>query len=78
MLRKKWTQQFLERGRNNTAFTYAGILCKAGIEQSKALNFIIAVIPDLSQREVVRADKYAYKHNIFSSHRRTYLNRKRR
>lgn len=78
MLRKKWTQQSLDRGRNNTAFTYAGILCKAGVEQSKALNFILELIPDLPQREIVRAVEYAYKHNIFGSHRRTFLKRKRR
>ena len=77
MLRKKWTQQTLGRGRNNTALTYAGILCKAGVEQSKALNFIIELIPDLPHREIVRAVQYAYKHNIFGSHRRTYLKRKR-
>lgn len=77
MLRKKWTQQSLDRGRNNTAFTYAGILCKAGVEQSKALSFIIELIPDLPQREIVRAVKFAYGHNIFGSHRRTYLKRKR-
>lgn len=52
MLRKKWTQQSLDRGRNNTAFTYAGILCKAGVEQSKALNFILEVITDLPQYEI--------------------------
>lgn len=77
MLRKKWTQQSLDRGRNNTALTYAGILCKAGVEHSKALHFIQELIPDLPQREIVRAVEYAYKHNIFGSHRRTYLKRKR-
>lgn len=77
ILRKKWTQQSLDRGRNNTALTYAGILCKAGVEHSKALHFIQELIPDLPQREIVRAVEYAYKHNIFGSHRRTYLKRKR-
>lgn len=78
MLRKKWTQQSLGRGRNNTAFTYAGILCKAGVEHSKALNFIRELIPDLPQHEIARAVKYAYEHNIFGSYRRSYLKRKRR
>lgn len=78
MLRKKWTQQSLDRGRNNTALTYAGILCKAGVEHSKALNFIIELIPELPKYEIVRAVEYAYKHNIFGSNRRTYLKRKRR
>lgn len=77
ILRKKWTQQSLDRGRNNTALTYAGILCKAGVENSKALHFIQELIPDLPQREIVRAVEYAYKHNVFGSHRRTYLKRKR-
>lgn len=55
MLRKKWTQQTIDRGRNNTALTYAGILCKAGVEQSKATGFIHELIPDLPNGELTRA-----------------------
>lgn len=78
MLRKKWTQQSIIRGRNNTALTYAGILCKAGVEQSTATGFIHELIPDLPNGELRGAVKYAYDHNIFGSSRRTYLKRKRR
>lgn len=78
MLRKKWTKQSIVRGRNNTALTYAGILCKAGVEQSKATGFIHELIPDLPNGELTRAVRYAYDHNIFGSNRRTYLKRKRR
>lgn len=78
MLRKKWTQQSIVRGRNNTALTYAGILCKAGVEQSKATGFIHELIPDLPNEELNHAVRYAYDHNIFGSNRRTYLKRKRR
>lgn len=78
MLRKKWTQQTIVRGRNNTALTYAGILCKAGVEQSKATGFIHELIPDLPNEELNHAVRYAYDHNIFGSNRRTYLKRKRR
>lgn len=78
MLRKKWTQQSIVRGRNNTALTYAGILCKAGVEQSKATGLIHELIPDLPNGELNHAVRYAYDHNIFCSNRRTYLKRKRR
>ena len=33
MLGKKWTRQSVDRGRNNVALSYAGILCKAGVGQ---------------------------------------------
>lgn len=78
MLRKKWTQQSIVRGRNNTALTYAGILCKAGVEKSKATDFIHELIPDLPNGELNHAVRYAYDNNIFGSNRRTYLKRKRR
>ena len=78
MLRKKWTQQSLARGRNNTALSYAGILCKAGVDPSKATDFIQELIPDLPNPEIVRAVKYAYEHNIFACNRRAYIKRKRR
>ena len=78
MLRKKWTQQSIDRGRNNTALTYAGILCKAGVGQQMAMDFIHELIPDLPTKEITRAANYAYEHNIFGSNRRTYLKRKPR
>lgn len=77
MLRKNWTQQSLSRGRNNTALSYAGVLCKAGVEKQKAIDFIVELIPDLAQTEITRAVEYAYTHNIFGSNRRRYIKRKR-
>ena len=54
MLRKNWTQQSLSRGRNNTALSYAGVLCKASVEKQKIIDFIIELIPDLAQTEIKR------------------------
>lgn len=78
MLNKKWNQATIERGRNNTALSYAGVLCKAGVEKKKAQQFIQSLLPDLPNHEICRAIKYAYEHNIFGSNRRTYLKHKRR
>lgn len=78
MLRMKWTQHSLTRGRNNTALSYAGVLCKAGVEQQTAKDFIQELIPDLPKKEVTRAVRYAYEHNIFGCNRRSYIKRKRR
>ena len=50
-MRKKWIQQSI--GRNNTAFTYASIFCKAGVEHTKALNFILELIPDFFHCDAV-------------------------
>lgn len=73
MLRKKWNQTTIGRGRNNTALSYAGVLCKAGVAIDKAQSFIQTLLPDLPEREIVRAIKYAYEHNIFGCYRRNYL-----
>lgn len=76
MLNKKWNQASIERGRNNTALSYAGVLCKAGVEKHKAQQFIQSLLPDLPKHEITRAIKYAYEHNIFGSHRRHYLKKR--
>lgn len=75
ILRTKWNQSTIKRGRNNTALTYAGVLCKAGIEKKKAQDFIQELIPDLPSKEIFRAVKYAYEKNIFGLNRRTYKKR---
>lgn len=77
MLNKKWNQATIDRGRNNTALSYAGVLCKAGVEKNKAQQFIQSLLPDLPIHEITRAVKYAYEHNIFGSHRRLYLKKRR-
>ncbi|MDO4320406.1 MAG: BT4734/BF3469 family protein [Bacteroidales bacterium] len=77
MLNKKWNQATIDRGRNNTALSYAGVLCKAGVEKNKAQQFIQSLLTDLPTPEITRAIKYAYEHNIFGSHRRLYLKKRR-
>lgn len=76
ILRKQWNQTTITRGRNNTALSYAGVLCKAGVEQTTAQAFIEELIPTLPKGEVTRAVKYAYSHNIFGSNRRRYIKNK--
>lgn len=75
ILRRTWNQSTISRGRNNTALSYAGVLCKAGIEKKKAQDFIQELIPDLPSKEIARAVKYAYEKNIFGLNRRTYRKR---
>lgn len=69
MLRKVWTGDSLKRGRNNTALSYAGVLCKAGIEKDMAKEFIEELIPNFNVSEIVN---YAYEKNIFGCERRFY------
>ena len=72
MLRKIWTGAAITRGRNNAAMSYAGILCKAGVEKAKAKDFIESLIPDFDITEIL---DYAYSHNIFGCERRRYCKR---
>lgn len=76
MLRKIWNQSTIGRGRNNTALSYAGILCKAGVEATTSKAFIKELIPDLPHIEIDRAVEFAYAHNVFGSNRMSYLKRK--
>lgn len=78
MLKGIWNRKSVnERGRNNTVLTYAGVLCKAGVERGKAKDFIRALIPDLPEYEVDRAVGYAYTHNKFGCNRRKYMKSKK-
>ena len=70
-----WTGKSLEKGRNNTAMSYAGVLCKAGIEKSKAKAVIEELIPDFYINEIV---DNAYSHNIYGCERRRYINKKKK
>lgn len=69
MLRKVWTGDSLKRGRNNTALSYAGVLCKAGVEKNLAKELIEELIPNFDITEIV---DYAYEKNIFGCERRFY------
>ena len=71
--RKTWNGKSLSNGRNNTAMSYAGILCKAGVEPGKAKAFIEELIPGFDITEIVR---YAYTHNIFGCERMRYRSKK--
>ena len=46
ILGKIWTGKSIANGRNNTAMSYAGVLCKAGVEKDRAKLFIKELIPD--------------------------------
>lgn len=69
-----WTGKSLANGRNNTAMSYAGVLCKAGVEKDRAKSFIEELIPDYDITEII---EYAYSHNTFGCERRKYKSRKK-
>ncbi|MCS3014100.1 hypothetical protein NXW95_14705 [Phocaeicola vulgatus] len=69
-----WTGKSIANGRNNTAMSYAGVLCKAGVEKDRAKSFIEELIPDYDITEII---EYAYSHNTFGCERRKYKSRKK-
>lgn len=69
-----WTGESLANGRNNTAMSYAGVLCKAGVEKDRAKSFIEELIPNFDITEII---EYAYSHNTFGCERRKYKSRKK-
>ena len=69
-----WTGKSIANGRNNTAMSYAGVLCKAGVEKDRAKSFIEELIPDYDITEII---EYAYSHNTFGCERRRYKSRKK-
>lgn len=69
-----WTGKSLANGRNNTAMSYAGVLCKAGVEKDRAKSFIEELIPDYDITEII---EYTYSHNTFGCERRRYKSRKK-
>lgn len=74
ILGKIWTGKSIANGRNNTAMSYAGVLCKAGVEKNRAKSFIEELIPDFDITEII---EYAYSHNTFGCERRKYKSRKK-
>lgn len=74
ILRSIWNGRSLANGRNNTAMSYAGVLCKAGVMKDKAKAFIEELIPDYDITEIV---DYAYSHNTFGCERRRYKSRQK-
>lgn len=73
-LKSIWTGKAIGQGRNNAAMSYAGVLCKAGIEKSKAKVFIEELIPGFDITEIM---DYAYSHNIYGCERRMYIRKKK-
>lgn len=73
ILGKIWTGKSIANGRNNTTMSYAGVLCKAGVEKNRAKSFIEELIPDYDITEII---EYAYSHNTFGCERRRYKSRK--
>lgn len=69
-----WTGKSIANGRNNTAMSYAGVLCKAGVEKDRAKSFIEELIPYYDITEII---EYAYSHNTFGCERRKYKSRKK-
>lgn len=74
ILGKIWTGKSIANGRNNTTMSYAGVLCKAGVEKNRAKSFIEELVPDYDITEII---EYAYSHNTFGCERRRYKSRKK-
>ena len=74
ILGKIWTGKSIANGRNNTTMSYAGVLCKAGVEKDRAKSFIEELIPYYDITEII---EYAYSHNTFGCERRKYKSRKK-
>ena len=71
MLRKRWEDDDRSKNRNNKALSYLGILCKAGIPKSKAIEFVSSLFDNWSsgEIEISHAAEWAYKHNLFGCDR---------
>lgn len=69
-----WTGKSIANGRNNTTMSYAGVLCKAGVEKDRAKSFIEELIPDFDITEII---EYAYSHNTFGCERKKYKSKKK-
>lgn len=74
ILKSVWNGKALVNGRNNTAMSYAGVLCKAGVEKDRAKTFIEELIPGFDITEII---EYAYSHNTFGCERRRYKSKKK-
>ncbi len=78
ILRKRWENDDRSKGRNNRAFSYLGILCKAGIPKTKAIEFVVSLFPNWSsaEEEVTHAAGWAYSHNPFGCDRMKFKSHK--
>ena len=71
ILMKRWENDDRSKGRNNRAFSYLGILCKADIPKTKAIEFVASLFPTWTsaEEEVTHAAGWAYTHNPFGCDR---------
>lgn len=78
ILRKRWENDDRSKGRNNRAFSYLGILCKAGIPKTKAIEFVVSLFPTWTsaEEEVTHAAGWAYTHNPFGCDRMKFKSHK--
>ena len=78
ILRKRWENDDRSKGRNNRAFSYLGILCKAGIPKTKAIEFVVSLFPTWTsaEEEVTHAAGWAYTHNPFGCERMKFKSHK--
>jgi hypothetical protein len=78
ILRKRWENDDRSKGRNNRAFSYLGILCKAGIPKAKAIEFVTSLFPNWSSgtTEIQHAAEWAYTHNPFGCDRMKFKSHK--
>ena len=78
ILNKRWENDDRSKGRNNRAFSYLGILCKAGIPKTKAIEFVVSLFPTWTsaEEEVTHAAGWAYTHNPFGCDRMKFRSHK--
>ena len=78
ILNKRWENDDRSKGRNNRAFSYLGILCKAGIPKTKAIDFVLSLFPNWSSgiTEIPHAAGWAYTHNPFGCDRMKFKSHK--
>jgi len=78
ILNKRWENDDRSKGRNNRAFSYLGILCKAGIPKTKAIEFVVSLFPTWTsaEEEVTHAAGWAYTHNPFGCDRMKFKSHK--
>jgi len=78
ILRKRWENDDRSKGRNNRAFSYLGILCKAGIPKTKAIEFVVSLFPTWTsaEEEITHAAGWAYTHNPFGCDRMKFKSHK--
>ncbi len=74
-LDKHWKndpENYKEHNRHPSIYRMAGTLCKAGIKEKTAYEYLVESYPDMPEDEISSIVEYAYEHNAFGSDRRFY------